>query len=408
MDQVFQTLNSHKAITGLKEKVMTPDCFPVSIFLETTNHCNLSCPLCPTGSGKMTREKGILKLKTAEKVFEETTGFIDEIVLSFYGEPFLHPKIIALIKSGKSYKHKIKLFTNLNLSPKEGWETFIQTGIDHIVVSLDGIDSGTYSSYRIGGNFANVIANLKSILSSKSNQHVKVPLIEIQMLALKQNERQYKQFLQLCEEYGVDVVKLKFANLGEKPTIEIANQFLPVNKDYHYYNKQIKIKIRQDLIKKSHNFTCKELYLGPAIISWNGDFILCCRDHNNKVKLGSINKKTIWDFWNGEEMSLIRENQKKSESRFKMCSTCPALFLNDFSIKKTFINQQFNPQALNLWKPVSKNAISSNPYQEGGDYVHICYNYDIGPLNLEPMGTNIRKFQKGDIIDYGSYRTFKL
>lgn len=408
MNQVFRILNSHKAINGYKLKVLTPDCFPISIFLETTNHCNLSCPLCPTGSRKMKRKKGFLSLRTAEKVFEETAGFVEEIVLSFYGEPFLHSEIISLIKLGKSYKHKIKLFTNLNLSPKEGWEAFIQSGIDHVVVSLDGVDHDTYSSYRVGGNFSNVITNLKSLLEAKANQDINMPLIEVQMLALKQNERQYLQFIHLCKEFGVDLVKLKFTNLGDKPTFNLANQFLPLDNNYHYYDELNKVKIHPDLIKKSRDSTCKELYLGPVIISWNGDYILCCRDHSKRVELGSINEKNIWDFWNGKEMSLARENLKKQESRFKMCSTCPALFLSDFSIKKTFFNQQLSSQGLYLCEPFYKNSVSSKSYQEGQNYVRVCNNFDIGSLNLMPMGINKRKFQKGDIIDYGSYRTFKV
>lgn len=408
MNQVFRILNSQKAIESYKERVITPNCFPITIFLEPTNHCNLSCPLCPTGSMKMNRKKGFLTIETAKKVFEETAGYVEEIILSFYGEPFLHPQIVPLIKLGKYYNHKIKLFTNLNITPKEGWDGFVQSGVDHIVVSLDATDNKTYSQYRVGGSFDTVISNLKLLQKERIKQNSKTPLLEVQMLALKQNEYQWNQYIQLCKELDIDIIKLKYTNLGENPSIDLAEKFLPLNRKHHYYDEHNKLNLRKYYFNKSKHCTCKELYIGPAIISWNGDFILCCRDHSKSVNLGSVKVKKIWDLWNGDEMSLIRFNVNKPELRFKMCSACPALFLNDFSISKIFVNKQLKSKYIYLCEPYYKKSISSRPYQKKDNSIDVCNDLVVEQLSLRTMVTNKRVFQKDKIIDYGSYRTFKV
>lgn len=408
MNQVFRLLNSQKANESLIDKVPTPFCWPISVFLETTNNCNLFCPLCPTGSGKMSRKKGILSLKTAEQVFEETSDYVEEIVLGFYGEPFLHPKIFSLVKKGKSYNHNIKLFTNLTLTPIEGWRAFIKTGIDRIIVSLDAIDQRTYSSYRVGGNFENVLSNLRLILKIRTEENLATPIIEVQMLALKTNEHQWLQFISLCEEIGVDIVKLKYTNLGNEPTKSLAEQFLPNNTDLHYYDETDKTNILPIFQTKSQDSTCKELYLGPAIIAWNGDYVLCCRDHNRDIHLGSIKDRTIWDFWNGKEMSEIRENMKKPNSRYEMCHKCPALFLQNYSIKRLILNEQIGIEKPYRCETFYPTSLSPNSFRHKDDYWNYRNVEEIEPLSLKKLDVKKREFEIGNIVDYGSYRTFTV
>ena len=44
---------------------------PVTISVELTNHCNLNCPECNSGSGLMTRERGFMKIDLFEKIISD-------------------------------------------------------------------------------------------------------------------------------------------------------------------------------------------------------------------------------------------------------------------------------------------------------------------------------------------------
>ena len=63
--------------------------------------------------------------------------------------------------------------------------------------------------------------------------------------------------------------------------------------------------------------------LDQAIISSNGDVLLCCRDWKHDVVLGNIKEKSLLDIWQGE---LMKQYQKKFEERnqnnISLCSSC--------------------------------------------------------------------------------------
>ena len=72
--------------------------------IDTTNICQLKCPLCHTGLGNIHREKGVMS-------FDLFTGVVDQIkdsciwlTLYSWGEPFLNPRVHEFV----AYAHKQK------------------------------------------------------------------------------------------------------------------------------------------------------------------------------------------------------------------------------------------------------------------------------------------------------------
>ncbi len=49
---------------------------PVSVNAELTNHCNLRCPECTSGSGLMTRERGFMDIELYKKVISELSPYL--------------------------------------------------------------------------------------------------------------------------------------------------------------------------------------------------------------------------------------------------------------------------------------------------------------------------------------------
>lgn len=310
-----------------------PRAYPLTLFLEPTNQCNLQCPLCPTGSGRCQREQGNASLELVDRIFSEVSGRVEEVGLGFYGEPCLHPQLVEIIKGAKSHQLKVKLYSNLTVTPVSGWQEVVASGLDHIVVSVDGVTDASYGRYRHGGSLAHVINNLEAVIKARSDLGRQSPIIEAQMLAMRHNVDEWPPLIELCEKLSVDVVKLKYLNLGPLPLPNQAQSYLPQDSRYTYYGESGCCP-REEFKEAVSQNTCKELYLGPVIIAWNGDFMLCCRDPDGDFALGSVLTRSIWEFWNGKEMGLFRRRLRDPALRPTICTDCPALFLSDFVIER--------------------------------------------------------------------------
>ena len=126
--------------------------------------CNLRCPLCPAGTSKLRPGRG-------EMPFEMFKAIADKLpkpklmALYNWGEPFLNPHIFEMIRYAKGKSARVRIDTNFSfVKPDDFFYSIIETGLDFLVVSLDGASQETYSKYRIGGDFGLVTENIKKLL----------------------------------------------------------------------------------------------------------------------------------------------------------------------------------------------------------------------------------------------------
>jgi len=401
-------MNEVKVRWAFENRLDRPYAYPVSIFLEATNYCNYKCPLCPIGANISKRPKGFLDLKTASRAMDEISGFIDGVTLSFYGEPLLHPEISDLVLLAHRRGLHVRMFTNLSRSPERGWQNFVESGVDELVVSIDGLTQVQYSSYRVGGRLERVLSNLDKIIHLRSC-HGGKPRLEIQMLALRTNEGEWPKFATRFLDLGVDAVKLKAVNLGPEASDSLAETFLPLNPAFHYYQDNRTSILRSKFHEDGKISGCHELYAGPAIIAWDGRFIACCRDADASFTLGSIQKRTIWDFWNGDEMAELRRRVFAQMDQPSICQQCPALLTSDFTLDRVAKNKHLETndksKANSFFppEPLSSQSILCEPQGTIIESENILL-----PDGLPSRSFRIREYTPGTLIDYGSYRVFEV
>ncbi len=163
---------------------------PAAIGIELTNHCNLHCPECSSGSGQMKRERGFMDIELFKKIISELKPYLYNINLYFQGEPMLHPGFSHF--SGTSGNIRTVVSTNGHFLSEENCEKIVRSGLSKLIISLDGIDQDTYSAYRINGNFETVIDGIKNISDARKRYNSSLK-IEIQFLVNKFNEHQIPQ-----------------------------------------------------------------------------------------------------------------------------------------------------------------------------------------------------------------------
>ena len=139
---------------------------PKTIGLEASSVCQLRCPSCPNTSNAIAPVvgRGFLRLSNFQKLLGENP-WIKEIELSNYGEIFLNPDLLEIIKY--AFERNVALTAsngvNLNRVKTDVLEGLVKYKFRSLGVSLDGASNETYQQYRIKGNFDAVIGNIRKI-----------------------------------------------------------------------------------------------------------------------------------------------------------------------------------------------------------------------------------------------------
>lgn len=187
---------------------------PFNVSIEPTTNCNLGCPECPSGLKSFTRPIGNLDYDFYKKTVDEIGDKLIFLYFYFQGEPYLHPKFLELVKYASQKNIYTVTSTNAHfLTERKARET-VESGLDRILISIDGTTQQTYEQYRIGGSLEKVIEGTKNLVRAKREMKSKTPHIIFQFLVVKPNEYQIDELNVLAKEIGVDEVKLKTAQIG--------------------------------------------------------------------------------------------------------------------------------------------------------------------------------------------------
>jgi len=286
--------------------------FPPIVMIEPTNICNLKCPLCPSGNGTLKRPKGYMDLSLFKMIIDEIKDRSFMVVLWNQGEPFLNKDFLKMIKYASDNGIFTLTSSNLNIMPEA--EDLINSGLDSMIVSLDGTTQETYNKYRINGELSQVIENTKKIVEARKILKRKNPLIRWQFLVMKHNEHQLDEIKQLANELEVDNLELKTVQIYSKEDIY---NFLPENPKYRRY----KIKDGNFELKFGIKNRCRRIWTN-AVINWDGEVAICCFDKDVEHKIGNIIDSTLSEIWKNEKIMKIRNQILKDRKSISICRNC--------------------------------------------------------------------------------------
>ncbi|MBS09984.1 MAG: radical SAM protein [Gemmatimonadetes bacterium] len=289
---------------------------PFMLMVEPTNHCNLKCPLCPSGNGEMTRPRGHMELEHFKKVFDDLADDLLLCLLWNQGEPFLNPNLTKMIRHAADRNVPTITSTNVHyIRTAAEAEDIIQSGLSELILCLDGVDPDTYVKYRVGGDFDRVVQGIELVAEAKRRLQASTPRIHLQFILMKQNEGQVDAARQMARDFGVDRLSLKTAQVY---TEEDAQIFLPTDESksrYDYAEDGVKTK---GTIKN----TCRHLWYS-TVVNWDGAVSPCCFDKDVHYGLGDTSNGHVFDeVWEGERYTQFRNDILKDRSAVPICNNC--------------------------------------------------------------------------------------
>jgi radical SAM protein with 4Fe4S-binding SPASM domain len=288
---------------------------PVSCSIEPLNFCNLQCPECFVGNGSLTRPKQRLEVPSYQKIINQISPGTAFLTLYFQGEPLLHPDFAELVEIADKRNIFTAISTNGHLlADHETARKIIQSGLKHLIISVDGTTQETYEQYRESGNLQQVLDGIRNIMEIKKELHSKTPFVEIQFLVMRHNEHQIPEIKRITKDLHADKLTLKSAQIYNINKSDL----LPANEKYNRYQQNADGTFR---IKKRLRNRCWRQW-SSAVITCNGDIVPCCFDKNAKYIFGNVFDNPLKEIWHSKRANDFRRAILANRKNIDICCNC--------------------------------------------------------------------------------------
>lgn len=271
--------------------------FAINVDIETTDVCNLKCPMCPR---TFMENAGSIENRLMTR--EEYASIIDQAVehgakavkLNYNGEPLAHKDIVWQVQYAKDKGIlDVLINTNATLLRKDIGKKLLEAGIDGVFVSQDALSPDLYEEQRVGTTLGKVVDNLYSFVQLRNKIR---PGCQIRISMVMFNDPKWiEQFegLRVMWQHLVDA-------LGYSPVV-----------DYEAFG-NVKF-------PKVDNWTCGQPFQ-RIVLKVNGNVTVCCPDTWDALTVGNWRTEKLYDIWHGEKFTEIR--RKHREGNYHEIDTC--------------------------------------------------------------------------------------
>lgn len=288
---------------------------PSSIAIEPTTSCNLRCPECPSGLRSFSRATGMLDEQFFQQTIEQVKSHAFYLTLYFQGEPYLHPRFLEMASYASARKMYVTTSTNAHYLTDAMAEKTVQSGLDRLIISIDGTTQATYEQYRVGGKLDKVLEGTRNVVRWKKELKSKTPYLVFQYLVVRPNEHQVEEAERLARELGVDEIVFKTAQVYEH---EQGSPLIPLNPKYARYrlNADGTYSIKNKLLNQ-----CWKMWQS-CVVTWDGKIVPCCFDKDASYVLGDMQSTSFRTIWFSPAYRQFRQSILKSRSEIDICQNC--------------------------------------------------------------------------------------
>lgn len=288
---------------------------PIAISIEPTTACNLKCPQCPSGLRQFTRPTGNLKPEVNTQILNQLGKQLQYINYYFQGEPFINPQFLDFVKQARQKNIYVLTSTNAHFIDVKTAKNIITSGLNELIVSIDGTTQQTYSNYRVEGSLSKVLEGVKNIVNTKKKLNSNTPIVTLQFLVTKQNEHQIDDVKALQKSLGADRLNLKTIQVYD---YKKGNPLLPSNERYSRYKKD---KSGEYSLKNKMSNHCWRMW-STCVFTWDGKIVPCCFDKDAQHQMGNLKINDFKSIWKSDVYQKFRQNILKNRKEIDICSNC--------------------------------------------------------------------------------------
>ncbi|MBF0110396.1 MAG: radical SAM protein [Magnetococcales bacterium] len=284
---------------------------PYFIKIEPTPKCHLYCPGC-WHSRKEFKKKFVnsrnITVEEVGRIIEPVSSTLVAVSLSQMGEPLLHRDLVDMIEKIHSFNVAVTFPTNLSVPMKDDWiDRFVLSGVDAVLVGLDGLSRETYEQYRKGGNFDLVVNNVRRIAAAKKRLGRSRPRLVWKFIVFDHNAHEVHEVPQKYREMGFDDYEIVLDN-------HLMDEFVALE--------------RSPDMGGSGKRSCFWPY-GLMVVEYDGQVQPCC---TSGFRLGNAIETDTREIWHGPSYETIRRGFSSStpvEEVHPVCRLCLGLASKD-------------------------------------------------------------------------------
>lgn len=288
--------------TDLKSEI--PLEAPYTLFIDPSSACNFKCKFCMNDRIK---DKQIMNFGLFQSIIDSLSEFknpIKVIRLYGFGEPLINPKFCDMVQYAKLSDKVVSVDTTTNASLLNTRlnEELIESGIDRINISINGIDSKIYKEFT-GADvvFQILCKNINHLYSIRGNTII---FIKINGDYLNDIERKLYTEIFTPISDGCDIEH----TMSCWYDMEVEGK----NKEMGVYGQP-----REDVC------VCPYIFYSLMIQS-SGEVSVCFLDWDKRMVIGDVRDDSIFRIWQSD---VLRDFQKNMLRGIKngICSTCDQL-----------------------------------------------------------------------------------
>lgn len=288
---------------------------PFTVSIEPTTACNLGCPECPSGLKSFTRPMGKIDLEVNRKLINDLGKQLFYINYYFQGEPFLHPQFLELVSEAKKHRIYTATSTNAHFITEKKADEIVASGLDRLIISIDGLTQQTYESYRVHGKLDKVIEGAKRLVEAKEKAGSATPHLIFQFLVVKPNEHEVEGVFKLAEELKIDEVRLKSAQVYDYAN---GHELIPENEKYARYKRQSDGTYKLKYKTGNH---CWRMW-SSCVLTWDAKVVPCCFDKDATHVLGSAVEEDFSTIWRSGKYTAFRQAVLTGRDQIEICNNC--------------------------------------------------------------------------------------
>ena len=288
---------------------------PMAVSVEPTTACNLHCPECPSGLRSFSRPTGNMKFELYQKYVDGFISTISGMTFYFQGEPFINKDLFNMIRYASSQGVYTMSSTNGHFLNEENCIQIIDSGLDRLVISLDGTTQESYEKYRVGGEISSVLKGISQLVRFKKDKNSKTPFIILQFIVFRHNEHELDDIKILAKRLGVNRLEIKSAQIYNYTK---GSDLIPESDVYSRYSKNSDGRY---LIKNNFLNECWRMWQG-CVITWDGKVVPCCFDKDASHQLGDLNYSSFLEIWKGDKYNELRTQLLMGRSNIEICRNC--------------------------------------------------------------------------------------
>ena len=291
---------------------------PFTVVLDSSEACNFKCNYCFRSEEDKSvwgyaKESKLMDWELFSQAVDQIMEFdepVKTISLSNHGEPLCNrrlPDMVRYIKS-KGITSRISIHTNASLLDEDYVCDLTDSGIDKVVVSLQGMTSEKYRQVCGASVDMNRLYDmLKLFYEKKKNTMLHVKVADV---ALEPGEEElfYERFLPIADRVFVEKI-------------------VPIWKGTEFSEQQAKTMVQNKYGALLPKQQCCPVLFHTIVVTPKGDVYPCTQLLSPKP-LGNIADATLLQLWNGEERKELLRRQ------LELCApeVCEGCYIRDNSI----------------------------------------------------------------------------